>query len=237
VSASGGKHRVILWGQIAILALCCYALAALAWYFPYPAPLIKPLLPPRLRWPTAEVRDWVEQGQFDRDFARFFARDPDRTVPAGATLVSPADGILQNVDYRDGVTSIVIGLSFWDVHVVRTPIAATVKSIDMEGSYLERLAPRAKFREMLFLHGKAAPVQAVVTLATARGEVKVRLITSYWASRLKIWVWPGEKLAEGDRIGRILLGSTVIAEIPGKPAIAPRIGQHVSGGSTALSVR
>jgi phosphatidylserine decarboxylase len=220
-----------------VLALCCYAVVALIWWFPYPSPLIKPLLPPKARWPTQQVMGWIEDGQIDRDFAHFFARDPERTIPAAASLVSPADGILQMVDYHGGITSIVVGLSFWDVHVVRTPIAGTVKSIDREGSYLERLAPQAKFREMLFLRGKAAPVQAIVTLATARGEVRVRMITSYWASRLKIWVWPGQKLSKGQRIGRILLGSTVIAEIPGRLRIDVPLGRHVSGGSTALSMR
>jgi phosphatidylserine decarboxylase len=231
----GGRNRPLLWGQIALITLCAYALAALVWYFPYPSPLIKPLLPPKQRWPAMEVRDWVEEGQFDRDFARYFARDPERQVPAAATFVSPADGILQTVDYKDGVTSIVVALSFWDVHVVRTPLAATVKSIDMEGSYLERLAPKAKFREMLFLRGKAAPVEAVITLGTMRGDIKIRMITSYWASRLKIWVYPGEKLAKGQRVGRIMLGSTVIAEIPGKLRLDAPLGEHVSGGATALS--
>ena len=225
-----------IWGQVLVLALCAYAIAALAWSFPYPSPLIKPLLPPKLRWPDKEIAAWVEEGAFDRDFARYFARDPDRTIPADATLVSPADGIVQDIAYADGTTYLVVGLSFWDVHVVRTPIAGTVKSIDMEGSYLERLAPPAKLQEMHFLRGKAAPVQAVITIATAQGDVKVRMITSYWASRLKSWVYPGQKLAKGDRIGRIMLGSTVIAEFPGKPVFDVKLGQHVSGGSTALAV-
>ncbi len=225
----------ILWGQILILALCAWAVAALAWNFPYPSPLIKPLLPPKLRWPTQEVASWVEEGAFDRDFARYFARDPNRAIPSGATLVSPADGIVQDVEYFAGTTYLVVGLSFWDVHVVRTPIAGTVKTIDMEGSYLERLAPPAKLREMHFLRGKAAPVEAVITIATARGDVKVRMITSYWASRLKTWIYPGQKLAKGDRLGRIMLGSTVVAEFPGQTAFDVKLGQHVSGGSTTLT--
>lgn len=235
-SASKAARSRILWAQMLILALCAYAIAALAWSFPYPSPLIKPLLPPKLRWPSQEISAWVEEGEFDSDFARYFARDPDRSVPPGATLVSPADGIVQDIAYIGGTTYLVVGLSFWDVHVVRTPIAGTVKSIDMEGSYLERLAPPAKLQEMHFLRGKAAPVQAVITLATPRGDVKVRMITSYWASRLKTWIYPGQKLAKGDRIGRIMLGSTVIAELPGRTAFEVKLGQHVSGGSTALTM-
>jgi phosphatidylserine decarboxylase len=228
-------NRRTLWLQVAILALCAFALVELAGNFPYPSPLIKPLLPPKLRWPTQQVMGWVEEGRFDRDFTRYFARDPERSIPAAAALVSPADGIVQDIACQDGGTALVVGLSFWDVHVVRTPIAGTVKSIDVEGSYLERMAPQAKLREMHFLRGKAAPVQAVITLATARGDVVVRMITSYWASRLKTWVYPGQKLAKGERLGRIMLGSTVITEFPGRVAFDVKLGEHVSGGATMLA--
>jgi phosphatidylserine decarboxylase len=229
------RSRRVLGGQILVLCLCGLALFWLGWNFPYPSPIIKPLLPPKLRWPTEEVMHWVDVGQFDSDFARFFARDPDRAVPADAELVSPGDGIVQNIAYRNDITFLVVGLSFWDVHVVRTPIAGTVKSIEEEGAYLEKLSPPARVLELSFLRGKEAPVQSIVTLATARGDVKVRMITSYWASRLKIWIYPGKKLNKGDRIGRIVLGSTVIAEFPGKVPFDVKIGEHVSGGSTPIA--
>ena len=226
--------RLILCGQLAILFFCGFAIFLLAWNFPYPSPLIKPLLPPKLRWPTEQVMSWVEQGQFDRDYVRYFARDPDRKIPANATLVSPADGLVQTIAYMNNITSFVVGLSFWDVHVIRTPIAGTVKSIDMEGSYLDRLPTPERYREMIFLRGKPAPVQAVITLGTDRGDVRIRMITSYWASRLKIWAYPGEKLSEGDRIGRIVLGSTVISEFPGLLHFNVNTGEHVLAGSSPI---
>jgi hypothetical protein len=121
--------------------LCVYALAELAFSFPYPSPLIKPLLPPKLRWPADQVTGWVRDQVFDRDFARYFARDPEREIPAAATLVSPADGIIQDIAMIGDTTYFVVGLSFWDVHVVRTPVAGTVKSIELEGTYAEKQAP------------------------------------------------------------------------------------------------
>ena len=228
------NSRAILCGQVLILLFCAWAIFMLAWNFPYPSPLIKPFLPPKLRWPTDEVMSWVEQGQFDRDFSRYFARDPDRTIPQNATLVSPADGLVQAIVYMNNITYFVVGLSFWDVHVIRTPIAGTVKSIDMEGSYLDRLPPRERVKEIAFLRGKPAPVQAVITLETSRGEVRIRMITSYWASRLKIWAYPGAALHEGDRIGRIVLGSTVVTEYPGALHFGVKTGEHVLAGSSAI---
>jgi phosphatidylserine decarboxylase len=229
-----GNSRLILCAQLLILLFCGLAIFELAWNFPYPSPLAKPFLPPKLRWPGAQITSWVEEGQFDRDFSRYFARDPDRKIPANATLVSPADGIVQNIEYINNITYFVVGLSFWDVHVIRTPIAGTVKSIDMEGSYLDRYPTHERAREIAFLRGKPAPVQAVITLETNRGEIRIRMITSYWASRLKIWAYPGEKISEGDRIGRIVLGSTVVAEFPGKLHISVNTGVHVLAGSSPI---
>ena len=227
------NSRLILCGQLLILFFCGMAVFELAWNFPYPSPLIKPFLPPKLRWPTEQVMSWVEEGQFDRDFSRYFARDPERTIPANAAVVSPADGLVQTIVYMNNITYFVVGLSFWDVHVIRTPVAGTVKSIDMEGSYLDRL-PKPERGKVSFLRGKPAPVQAVITLATDRGDVEIRMITSYWASRLKIWAYPGETLSEGDRIGRIVLGSTVVTEFPGKLRFSVKTGEHVLAGSSPI---
>ena len=179
---------------------------------------------------------WVEQGQFDRDFARYFARDPDRKIPPNATVVSPADGIIQNIRFVDGVTYLVVGLSFWDVHVVRTPVAGTIKSIDMEGSYVSKLTTQKRYMEENFLRGKEAPVEVVLTLGTDRGDVRIRMITSYWSSRLKVWVHPGEKLNIGDRVGRIVLGSTVVTEYPGNLLFDVKLGEHVNAGSSPLTI-
>src|SRR6185312_13243245 len=112
--------------------------------------------------------------------------------------------------YRDGVTFLVIGLSFWDVHVVRTPISGTVESVEREGVFYPRFPSREDRDAAFFLRGKTAPVQDIVTLRSDQGEVKVRLVTSYWASRIKVWVHPGQHLNKGQRLGRILLGGTVV---------------------------
>lgn len=224
----------ILVVQAAILAVCGLAVWELAANFPFPSPLVKPLLPAKLRWPEAQIEAWVEAGNFDRSFLEYFARDPERTVPKGPNMVSPADGVVDGTTARDGITYFTVGLSFWDVHVVRTPIAGTVKSIDQEGYYFTRDAGKAKLEENIFLHGKAAPVQQIVTLDTEQGEVKVRLITSYWASRLKVWVHEGERLEKGQRIGRILLGSTVVAELPATLRLTVKKGQRVVAGETII---
>src|SRR2546423_4817865 len=221
--------------QIGILAACALALGQLAVNFPYPGPLIRPLLPPRLRWPEAEIRAWVEAENYAPGFLEYFARDPERRIPAGDNLVSPADGVITAISQQGGITYFVVGLSFWDVHVVRTPLAGTVTAVESEGAMFDRYPTPQRMKEMIFLHGKDAPVQQIVTLDTNYGQVKVRLITSYWASRLKVWVHPGQKLQKGERIGRILLGSTVAVELPGSvTGFAVRQGQRVVAGASVI---
>jgi len=224
--------RFILALQIAMMSLCAVGVTQLIVHFPFPSPLIRPLLAPKQAWPSEQISRWVESGDFDSGYLEYFARDPERRVPKGANLVSPADGIVQRIHSYEGITYLVVGLSFWDVHVVRTPVAGVVKDIQDDGSFY----PRGPFLgNDGLLRGKPFPVQKIVTLDTEYGEAKVRLITSYWASRLKVWAQIGERIEKGDKIGRILLGSTVIVELPGDFPLTVKTGQRVVGGETVIS--
>ncbi len=132
----------------------------------------------------------------------------------------------------------VVGLSFWDVHVVRTPVAGVVKDIEPGG--------RVDFRRLIevekdpppndiALRGKDAPVQAIITVATDRGDVKIRMITSYYASRLRVWVHKGDHVQKGQRIGRILLGSTVATAFPPDVRFSVRPSQRVLAGESIIA--
>jgi len=245
VSVPGVSYHMLSKGtllvQCAIVVFCGVALTQFAVNFPFPSPLVKPLLPPKVRWPTEQVQDWIESGKIDGGFLDFFNRDPERIVPSGKNPVSPADGVLVSAGFHDGASEFVVGLSFWDVHVVRTPVAGVVKSIEQDGSiFLRTFAEYQRRRQSgleqdVALRGKTAPVQAIVTLSTVQGDVKVRLITSYWASRLRIWVHDGQRLEKGERVGRILLGSTVVAEFPGEVEFSVQPSQRVVAGETIIS--
>jgi len=218
--------------QIGILAFCLVAVGQLVVNFPFPSPLVKPLLPPKLRWPATQITQWAEAQNFDPSFFHFFMRDPERVVPPGDNLVSASDGVVKEIIYRNNITYLVIGLSFWDVHVVRAPVTGVVKSVDQEGVSFYRDASESK--NQVYLRGKDSPVQQIVTLDTKFGILKVRLITSYIASRLKVWVFVGEPLQKGQRIGRILLGSTVVVELPGRVHLAVKPSQRIVAGETII---
>jgi phosphatidylserine decarboxylase len=86
-----------------------------------------------------------------------------------------------------------------------------------------------------YLKGKDGPVQQIVTLNTDYGEIKVRLITSYWASRLKVRVHEGQRLEKGQRVGRILLGSSVVVDVPSGVGFAVKKGERIVAGETIIS--
>jgi phosphatidylserine decarboxylase len=175
---------------------------------------------------------WVKSQNYDKSFIEFFYRDPDRVVPPGDNMVSPADGRLKRISKANGKTYFIVGLSLWDVHVVRTPVAGTVKSVEDEGFTIYK--DESETKDNVFLLGKDAPVQKIVTLDTKYGEVKVRLITSYAASRLRSWAIPGAKIAKGARIGRMLLGSSVVVEMNGDVNFMGTPGQRLVGGETLI---
>ena len=224
------KNRTLIV-QLGIVAVCAYAWAQLILNFPFPGPLVKPVLPPKLRWPSAEVIGWIEAQSYDPGFVQYFFRDPERRVPPGSNLVSPSDGVVMGTPYQNGISYFATTLSFWDVHVVRSPVSGTVKSIDSEGFYFDR----ERGKELIFLRGKDAPVQQIITLATRYGDIRVRLITSYWASRIKVSVYPGQHVEKGQRVGRILLGSEVVVELPGNMRkFLVHGGERVRAGETVI---
>jgi phosphatidylserine decarboxylase len=227
------QPKQTLFLQLGILTICGLVVTDLLTNFPFPSPVIKPLLPPRLRWPSEQVARWVEAGNFEPGFLEYFARDPERTVPPGHNLTSPADGVIKDILTQNGISYFIVGLSFWDVHVVRTPVAGVVKRVEQEGFSVFR--DRSETDDQIYLRGKDGPVQQIVTLDTEYGEVKVRLITSYWASRIKVRVNQGERLEKGQRIGRIVLGSSVVAELPPSIAYSAKKGDRVVGGETIIS--
>ncbi len=217
--------------QIIILLAVCVALAACALYFPYPSPLVRRSLPVRKRWPERQVRGWLKSGRFQPAFLRYFYRDPERHAPAGDTLLAPADGLVTSAEVRGDTRYLVIALSFWDMHVQRSPVAGTVTRVESHGAdFMD-----GEGRQFAFLAEKPCPVQKRMLIATPTGEIAVRLITSLAARRIETWLGEGEQVERGQRIGRILLGSTVVLELPATIPVLVHKGERVWAGETPVA--
>lgn len=221
----------ILVLQVLILCLLAAAVVLAAVYFPYPSPLIRRWLPPRKRWPEQQIRGWLQNGRYQRAFLGHFYSDPERVAPPGNNLLAPADGLVTGAATQDGVRYLVIALSFWDMHVQRSPVAGRVLSVESHGDgFMD-----GEGREFAFLREKTCPVQKRLVIATAGGPVAVRLITSLAARRIEMWVNEDEEIGRGQRIGRILLGSTVVLELPATVELLVRVGDRVWAGQTEVA--
>jgi phosphatidylserine decarboxylase len=170
-----------------------------------------------------------------------FFRDPRREIPADAdALVSPADGTITNIHEVDEpelgkVLRISIFLSVFNVHVNRCPFAGEVVDVRyFPGEFLDARDKESAVRnEQLWID---------MTFPSPEGEgqkgkpIRVKQISGAIARRIVCWVKPGDKLAKGERIGMIKLGSRTDVLIPAGAAkqICVKIGDIVAGGSTVL---
>ena len=218
--------------QLLVLVLLAVLVGIWALRFPYPAFWLRPFLPARKRWPEREIRDWLGNGRFHRGFLTFFNRDPEREPPSDPGLVAPADGLVTSAEVRDGIRYLVIALSFWDMHVQRSPAEGRVVAIEPSGDgFMD-----GEGRDFAFLREKHCPVQTRVVLdAKDYGRLAVRLITSIAARRIEVWPRESDTLARGQRLGRILLGSTVVLEIPERFPVCVQTGQRVWAGETLVT--
>ncbi|RJS94735.1 phosphatidylserine decarboxylase [Salinisphaera sp. Q1T1-3] len=217
---------------VVLTGLACLVVAWVrAW--PYPSPVIRRFLPPRLRWPEAQIRAMLDTGRLHPGYLAFFNRDPVRDVSAGEDLLAPADGLLLSAETAGAVRYIVIALSFWDVHVQRSPLAGRVRTIETLGDAFRD----GEGRDFAFLAAKHCPVQKRIVIDAGADEIAIRLVTSIAARRIEVWPSPGDSLARGERLGRILLGSTVVLEVPMHMRCALSPGVRVRAGETVLVTR
>lgn len=223
----------ILIAQLTILAILGLAIFLWAINFPNPSPLIKPFLKPKTRWPERQIISWISADRINKGYLSFFNRDPERYPPSTAGLVAPADGLITSAEVRDNVRYLVIALTFWDVHVQRSPAAGEIVSVTKAGTdFVNREGV-----DFAFLREKKCPVQARIEIRTkGYGNLAVRLITSLWAQRIEVWVEAGNSVSRGDRLGRILLGSTVVLELPPELPLCIKTGQRVAAGETLVAV-
>lgn len=222
---------IILIAQAIVILFLVAALALWRIYFPYPSPLVRRWLPSQKRWPDGQIRQGLANGRLQPAFLRYFNRDPERVSPPGTTMLAPADGLVTGAEIRGGIRYLVIALTFWDMHVQRSPLSGRVIKVESAGTdFMD-----GEGRKFAFLQEKPCPVQKRLVVATGAGEIAVRLITSMTARRIETWVREGEEVERGQRIGRILLGSTVVLELSPGVRLRVRVGERVRAGETVVA--
>jgi phosphatidylserine decarboxylase len=164
-----------------------------------------------------------------------FFRDPERKIPPDLdVLVSPADGVVTNVEEVEEpefglALRISIFLSVFNVHVNRCPRDAEVTNVRyFPGEYLDaRNAASAVRNEQLWID---------LIEPTTKRPLRVKQISGAIARRIVCWLKVGDALKKGERIGMIKLGSRTDVLVPAGTAqeVCVKVGDKVAGGATVL---
>ena len=172
-----------------------------------------------------------ENSTVDKRFLTWFDRDPERQIPDDPGLiVSPADGVVQCIDRLEGNQHVVIEMRYTDVHVQRVPLQGKVIAIEGGGKKLPKgVSPYT------YTLKKMLPYQKRITFDTEIGWVAVRQITSLFASRIDVFLQTGEEVKRGQRLGRVLAGSTIVLELPMHIKVLVKNNQEVVGGETIIA--
>ncbi|WP_439649153.1 phosphatidylserine decarboxylase [Herbidospora mongoliensis] len=154
----------------------------------------------------------------------WFFRDPDRS-PGIGRLLSPADGVVQSVDpWIDGRTRVAIFMSPLNVHVNRAPVAGTVVSVEhVAGGFVPAFNKDSDKNERVVWH-----------FDTALGDIEMVQIAGAVARRIVPYLQAGAKVAQGDRVGLIRLGSRVDLYLPEGVEPAVTVGDTTVAGVTRI---
>jgi len=179
-----------------------------------------------------------------------FLRDPNRAIPPGDNLVSPADGkviLIQRFNQEDIVVRkglgkihsltkevsskgyiISIFMSPFNVHVNRSPISGVIKHVKHK-----------KGRFGMAMTGNALlENEHVETLIEGKKlKVKVLQIAGFLARRIKNHLNVGDSIKRGQKIGMITLGSQATLILPDKVKILVKEGQKVLAGQTIIATK
>jgi len=163
-------------------------------------------------------------------FVLYFFRDPDRVIPDGEGIVSPADGRI--VDLRQielngrPLWKISIFLNIFNVHVNRAPIGGTIRN---------QVYTRGKFRVASLPEASVENEQNTVTIESECGTVVYKQIAGAIARRIVSYKKVGDRVERGERVGLIKFGSRVDLFLPRGFAPQIAVGDRVKGGSSWIA--
>ncbi len=170
-----------------------------------------------------------------------FFRDPVRAVPQDeGAIIAPADGLVTLIQRvpppremmgPDGLGDqpmirVSIFMSVFDVHINRTPIGGTVKSVVyISGKFLNADLDKAS---------EDNERQHILVERHDGVRVGFTQIAGLVARRIVPFVKPGDLIAAGQRIGLIRFGSRVDVYLPAGTAPRVVLGQRTVAGETIL---
>jgi phosphatidylserine decarboxylase len=159
-------------------------------------------------------------------FCLYFFRDPERAIPAGDVVVSPADGKVLAVRAESGErTRVSVFMNVFDVHVNRAPIGGRITEVSYKkGRFLVASKEAAS----------AENEQNLVVVEGGGSRVAFKQIAGLIARRIVCYKKAGDAVARGERVGLIKFGSRVDVWLGPEWSVEVREGERVKAGSSVL---
>jgi phosphatidylserine decarboxylase len=162
-------------------------------------------------------------------FCLYFFRDPERAIPNGAVVVSPADGKVVSIrNDAPESTRISIFLNLFDVHVNRSPIAGKISAVKYQ---------RGQFLPANMARASSQNEQNMVTVDAGDTSVTFSQIAGLIARRIVFYKRAGDEVNKGERVGLIKFGSRVDVFLGPEWELAVQEGARVAAGSSVLAKR
>jgi phosphatidylserine decarboxylase len=160
-------------------------------------------------------------------FCLYFFRDPEREIPEGDVVVSPADGrVLAVRPDGPGRARISVFMNVFDVHVNRAPIGGRITEVSYQkGRFLVASREQASTQNE----------QNLVVVEGGGSRVEFRQIAGLIARRIVCYKKAGDEVARGERIGLIKFGSRVDLWLGPEWSVEVKEGDRVKAGSSVLA--
>ena len=164
-----------------------------------------------------------------------FFRDPERVVPRGDHVVSPADGRVVAVD-RDAHAETVAGETFQRVAIFMSPANVHVNRVPSSGEVVSVKHTSGRFLAAYDERSSMENERNEVVLRDLRGRLTVLVqVAGLLARRIVCNLHPGQRVEQGDRFGLIMFGSRVDIYLPPSARVLVRVGDRVRAGSVVLA--
>lgn len=176
-----------------------------------------------------------------------FLRDPERKIPAGRNLVSPADGRVIEVMLWGRRSAKLEKRFFGKISLLCSDVASSCRILSIFMSPLDVHVNRVPCdAEVLYLkHSKGSFGVAnrfnldneknEVLLKTSFGRIKVVQVAGFVARRIECWIQKNQKVVKGQRFGRINLGSQVIVVMPSHVDVVVKPGDRLKAGKSIIA--
>lgn len=205
---------------------------------------------PKVKQKLASVLILFVVGSFA--FITYFNRAPERMIPEGNVIVSPATGDVIHIEtantnevsfLKKGIVNtltvqgveppyniVVIEMDPTDVHVQRTPIAGEITYQEhVDGKHQNALWSK-NVTELANENEKN-----LVVIKNEEISIGVIQVAGIMARRIVSFVSPSDKVEKGEIYGKINLGSQVVLVLPAYLPLEVSVGQTLIDGESIIS--